>query len=190
MNRLSKMSNAESGASRVKFAMRGRKSIPGQRKDRRDTGAAMVEMAVVLSLLVTMLVGTVTAAIAFSHQNSIENAAREGSRFAATFPDEIDQVWLASVIDVARAAGVGDLDTTVPGQFICVAFIPDTGSAIARREAGGVQTSSASQCYNDGLGSSGARVQVVTGRDSEIQAVFFSIDLDLQAQAAARYERG
>lgn len=167
-----------------------RRATPGQRKTRSDSGAAMVELAMVLGLLVTLLVGTVTAAIAFSQQNSIENAAREGSRFAATYPDEGDPNWLPTVIDVARAAGVGDLDATVPGQFICVAFVSDNGTVTALRESGGVQTGSSSECYDDGLGNSESRVQVVTGRDSEIQAVFFSVDLDLQAQAAARYERG
>jgi Flp pilus assembly protein TadG len=192
MKRLFKMPNAESGASLVEFAMlrSRRKAIPGQCKSRRDSGVAMVEMAMVLSLLVTLLVGTVTAAIAFSQQNSIENAAREGSRFAATLPDEINQAWLQNVIDVTRAAGVGDLDTTVPGQYICVAFVSETGAATARREISGVQNNSNSQCYDDGLGNNQSRVQVVTGRDSEIQVVFFSLDLDLQSQAAARYERG
>jgi Flp pilus assembly protein TadG len=156
----------------------------------RDSGAAMIELAMTLGLLVTLLVGTVTAAIAFSQQNSIENAAREGSRFAATYPDESDPNWLPNVIDVTRAAGVGDLETTVPGQFICVAFVTESGSVTARREAGGVQTSSNIRCYDDGLGNNESRVQVVTGRDSEIQAVFLSVDLELRGQAAARYERG
>jgi hypothetical protein len=164
-----------------------RKSI----RSPRDSGAAMIEMAIAFGVLVTLLVGTVTAAIAFSQQNSIENAAREGSRFAATFPDEINQVWFEKVIEVTRGAGVGDLDTTVPGQSICVAWVSATGSATSMRETGGVQTGpTSSQCYPDGLGSNESRVQVVTGRDSQIQAVFFSVDLDLQGQAAARYERG
>jgi hypothetical protein len=156
----------------------------------RDSGAAMIELAMTLGLLVTLLVGTVTAAIAFSQQNSIENAAREGSRFAATLPgDPTSQTWLGDVITVTRAAGVGDLDTTVPGQLICVAFVSD-GSRTARREEGGVQTPSGTWCYDDGLPSTESRVQVVTGRDSEIQAVFLSVDLELRGQAAARYERG
>jgi hypothetical protein len=156
----------------------------------RDSGAAMIELAMTLGLLVTLLVGTVTAAIAFSQQNSIENAAREGSRFAATYPDESDPDWFQKVIEVTRGAGVGDLDATVPGQFICVAFVPESGSVIGRRELGGVQTPWNEPCYPDGLGSNESRVQVVTGRDSEIQAVFLSVDLELRGQAAARYERG
>ena len=169
-----------------------RKSIRSERGERRDSGAAMIEMAIAFGVLVTLLVGTVTAAIAFSQQNSIENAAREGSRFAAVYPgDPTQQSWLADVIDVTRAAGVGDLAATVPGQFICVAYV-DGGSVTALRESGGAMESSTtnSACYTDDLPASEVRVQVVTGRDSEIQGVFFSVDLDLRGQAAARYERG
>ena len=168
------------------------RSESAQRKSPPDSGAAMIELAMVFGLLMTILLGTVTAAIAFSQQNSIENAAREGSRFGATLPgDPTTTAWLHDVMDVTRAAGVGDLDTTVPGQFICVAYVADNGSVTALRQSGGVTpTQSNTECYADGLGSSQSRVQVVTGRDSEIQGVFFSVDLDLRGQAAARWERG
>jgi hypothetical protein len=169
-----------------------RMSIRFRPRPRCDSGAAMIELAMVLGVLVTVLIGTVTAAIAFSQQNSIENAAREGSRYAATLPgDPTQKSWLEDVIRVTRAAGVGDLDASVPGQFICVAFLDGT-TVKALRQSGGVTegTTSGSQCYTDGLASTEVRVQVVTGRDSEIQAVFFSVDLDLQGQAAARWERG
>lgn len=167
-------------------------SDSGRGRSHRDSGAAMIELAIAFSLLVTLLVGTVTAAVAFSQQNSIENAAREGSRFGATLPgDPTTSAWLQEVLDVTRAAGVGDLDTTVPGQFICVAYVAESGSASALRQTGGgAPDASNSACYSDGLGTSESRVQVVTGRDSAIQGVFFSVDLELRGQAAARYERG
>ena len=169
-----------------------RKSIRSECETRRDSGAAMIELAMVFGLLVTLLVGIVTAAIAFSQQNSIENAAREGSRFAAVYPgDPSTKAWLEDVVDVTRAAGVGDLNATVPGQSICVAYV-NGGSVTALRESGGVTdaATSGSQCYTDNLPSDETRVQVVTGRDSEVQTVFFSFDLDLIGQAAARYEHG
>jgi len=164
-----------------------RKSI----RSPRDSGAAMVEMAIAFGVLVTLLVGTVTAAIAFSQQNSIENAAREGSRFGATYPgDPTTTAWLQDVLDVTRAAGVGDLDTTVPGQFICVAYVTGGSAKALRQTGGGAPVPSNAECYSDGLDATELRVQVMTGRDSQIQGVFFSVDLDLRSQAAARYERG
>jgi hypothetical protein len=154
----------------------------------RDSGAAMVEMAMVFGLLVTLLVGVVTSAIAFAQQNSVENAAREASRYGATLPFDSD--WLGTVRDVARAAAQGDLSASVPGSYICVALINDDGTIESLEDNGGVVTEPDTPCFSDGLPADQARVQVVTGRGAEIQAVFFSVDIDLEAPAVTRYERG
>jgi hypothetical protein len=153
-----------------------------------DRGAAMVEMAFVFSLLVMLLVGVVTTAIAFGEKNSIENAAREASRYAATYPapeaPDTWQDWLETVRDVARGSAQGNLDVGVDGEYICVAHI---GSGLKLEDVGGVESVSSGTCYDDGL--SDPRVQVVTGRDTEISAAFFSIDVTLDAPVTARYER-
>lgn len=153
-----------------------------------DSGAAMVELALVLSLLVMLLVGTVSAAIAFGRNNSIENAAREASRYAATLPGPVDTDWLKDVRDVARAAAMGDLDTSVDGQHICVAHY--NGSAWTRlTDTGGSEATSSTNCFTDGLPATQSRVQIVARRDTSLEAVFFSIDVTLEGEASARYER-
>jgi len=147
----------------------------------------MVELALAFTLLVTLLVGTVTAAIAFSNQNSIENAAREASRYGATLPGPIGTSWLQEVRDVARAAAHGDLDPSVDGQYICVAYV-DGANNQGLTDTKGVE-GAINSCYNDGRPSGEARIQVVTGRQAEIQVVIFSMDVSLEGPAAARYER-
>jgi len=153
-----------------------------------DRGASMVELALTFALLVTLLIGTVTTAIAFSNNNSIENAAREASRYGATLPGPINLSWLQDVRNVAKAAAQGDLDATVDGQYICVAYV-DGSSNQRLTETAGVEASSNGRCFNDGRPASEARIQVVTRRTGLIQAVFFSMDVTLEAPAAARYER-
>ena len=159
--------------------------FPSQRT---ETGAAMVEMAFIFGLLVMLLIGVVTSAIAFGQKNSVENAAREASRYAATYPPpeapDTWNDWLGTVRDVARAAAQGNLDSDVDGQYICVAH---TGSGLKLEDSGGVSDVSSGTCYSDGL--SDPRVQIVTRRDGEISAAFFSIDITLNAPATARYER-
>ncbi len=154
---------------------------------RRDAGAAIVEMAFIFSLLVMLLVGTVTAAIAFAQKNSIENAAREASRYGATLPDAADSTWLLAVRDVARSGGQGNLEPGVDGQYICVAHLGGSGGVQSLVDDGGVVSQPNTPCYADGL--SDVRVQVVTGRATEINAALFSIDVDLVAEVSARYER-
>lgn len=171
-------------------AARSATSSPDERRNQKrpDKGAALVEMAFVFSLLVMLLVGTVTAAIAYSRNNSIENSAREASRFAATLPGPIDTDWLQNVRDVARAAAQGDLATGVPGQYICVAFV-DGSSDTRLTDIGGVEAESSGECFDDGRPDGEVRVQVVTQRETTIQVVLFSTDVTLSAPAAARYER-
>ena len=153
-----------------------------------DRGASMVELALTFTLLVTLLIGTVTAAIAFSNNNSIENAAREASRYGATLPGPIDTSWFQEVRAVARAAAQGDLDPGVNGQYICVAHIDGAGGQLFI-DADSAPLPASGRCFSDGRPPSEARIQVVTRRESQIQAVFFSMDLTLEAPAAARYER-
>ena len=167
------------------------RSEPAQSKSPPDSGAAMVEMAFIFSLLVMLLVGVVTSAIAFGQKNSIENSAREASRYAATYPVPINNPevanwdpWLGAIRDVARSAAQGNLDTSVDGYYICVAHI---GSGQRLEDTNSTTTVSGGTCYNDGL--SDSRVQIVTRRDSQISAAFFYVDITLTAPATARYER-
>ncbi len=153
-----------------------------------ERGAALVEMALVLTLLVMLLVGTVTGAVALGQKNSLQNAAREASRFGATLPGPIDLAWLQSVRNVARAAATGDLETSISGQYICVAFV-DGSNDTRLTDTGGVEAQAAQECYDDGRPSGERRVQVVTERETTLQAIVFSTDITLTTPAAARYER-
>ncbi len=159
-----------------------------------ESGAALVEMAFTLTILMMLLVGVVTAAVALGRDNSIQNAAREASRFGATLPDGGTESWFDSVRDVARSAATGDLDPSVPNEEICVAFITADDVATHIVDDGGVPDPVAAgdiqsgDCFDDGR-SGENRVQVVTQRDDRINAVIFGIDVTLMAEAAARYER-
>lgn len=162
---------------------RKERSESAQHDSRHDSGAAIVEMAFIFSILVMLLIGVTTSAIAFGQKNSVENAAREASRYAAT----LKPMDLGTVLNVARSAAQGDLDSGVDGQYICVAYLSDTGWQKMEETAGVQSGPTTGECYNDGL--SDIRVQIVTERDSEINAALFSIDVTLNAQATARYER-
>jgi len=156
------------------------------KKHHQDRGAAMVEMAFIFSILVMLLIGVVTSAIAFGQKNSVENAAREASRYAATYPGPVDNTWLGTVRDVARSAAQGNLDTGVDGYYICVAHT-GSGQKLVDTNLTTPPTTPAGACYTDGL--SDSRVQVVARRNTQINAAFFSVDVTLNAPATARYER-
>lgn len=154
----------------------------------RDSGAAMVELAFVLSLLVMLLVGTVSAGVAYGRNNSVENAAREASRYAATLPGPVNTTWLQDVRDVARAAAMGNLDASVDGQHICVAHY-DGSDWTRLTDTNGGETTGTTACFSDNLPADQQRVQIVGRRDAKLNVVFFSMDVTLEGEASARYER-
>lgn len=158
----------------------------------KERGAALVETAFVLVLLMMLLVGTVWAATALGRGNSIQNAAREASRFGATLPDGGSNLWFTDVIGVARAAALGDLDPSVANAEICVAFITDKDVANHAIDSGGGPVFGGGECptFSDGRnGNNEARVNVVTQRDTPFNVILWSTDLTLVAEAGARYER-
>lgn len=159
------------------------------RSRRAEKGAALVEMALILPLLVMLLLGITTAGIAYGQANALQTAAREGTRFAATYPDVSSN--LSTVLNVTKRAAVGALDDTVPGQSICVAFVhPDAGTTQSLTQTGGGSpVAGTSPCFSDGRPGHEQRVQAVVGRDATINAALFSTTVSLESESAARYER-
>jgi Flp pilus assembly protein TadG len=50
----------------------------------RERGAALVEFALVLPLVLMLAFGIVTAAVTYNHKIDLTHAAREGARYGAT----------------------------------------------------------------------------------------------------------
>lgn len=69
---------------RVAMNIGGRGSRRAVSRGRGERGAAAVEFALVLPLLLTILFGSITAGISYSNSIGLQNAVREGSRFGAT----------------------------------------------------------------------------------------------------------
>lgn len=161
------------------------------------SGAALVELAIALPLLVMLVVGMVSAGVAYNHQLALSHAAREGGRFGATLPvsnylsmnDWLDAVAVTAVDDATGTLGAG-----VAGHFVCVAYVhPDgtlTSDSTRRRvdTGGSVVYSDSATCFLDSRPSSERRVQVAVARDTEFSVVFFSSTLTLDSDAVSRFE--
>jgi hypothetical protein len=93
--------------------------------------------------------------------------------------------------------GVADVAPSDSGGFICVAYVAGEGDLLSTerqiigtpRASDGLTASStvAAPCFNDGLTDS--RVQVLVRRDSELNAVLYSSDLELRTHSSIPYER-
>ena len=167
------------------------RALRGRGRRRGDAGAALVEFALVLPVFLMVVLGMLTGGLAYSRKLSIAQGVREGARFGATLPITsslpVDS-WLTRVADLAEASSDGELSATRPGQFVCVAYVPASGTARRREETGGAATFTNGTCIADDGRTGEARVQVVASRVSTLEALVFSRTLTLESHAVARFE--
>ena len=165
---------------------------------RSERGAAIVEFAIVLVLFMMIVFGTITFGITHNDNLSIETAARETARFAATYPVAdagSDEAWLRAVAQAAEDAAAGALDPGVDNRSICVALGSgsDSGGFTRLTVTGSTATSSGSAvtgwCYANSAPSDDPVVQVAVRRNGWIQVVVFEVNPTLTAQATNRFER-
>jgi Flp pilus assembly protein TadG len=152
------------------------RGVKPMRLFRRDRGAALVEAALVLPFLLLLTFGIWTTARAWNIHNTMEHAAREAARFGATVepwdPDPAGSP--ASVRAVADAdMSSAAIDTTAIDD-VCIELISD----------------GASSCDGTHTNDTGTDQIFVKLRypSYELQFLFFSIDVDMEASAISRHE--
>jgi hypothetical protein len=162
-----------------------------------DRGAAVVEFALVLPILMVLLLGMVSGAAAWNQHQALGQGARVAARYASTLPLPADPVdnddWLDDVADRALAASEGQMGAGVAERAVCVAYVDPAGAApdetFSRREdAAGLRTSATTWCFDDGQGDTGRRVQVVLERAGHLDVGFYRQDLTLRRNVVFRYE--
>ena len=161
-----------------------------------DRGAALVELAFALPLVMMLILGMVSAGIAFNHQLALTHSAREGGRHAATLPVTnfgSMNAWLDAVALGVLDDSTGSLGAGVPGHFICVAYVhPDgvvaTDETRKRIDNGGAPSYDPTPCFADGRPSGERRVQISVARDTDFSVLVFSSTLTLDSQAVSRFE--
>lgn len=167
------------------------------RNFRGDQGATLVEFALLAPLLFALLLGIMTAGLAYSADISMNSAVRESARFGATLPVDGDMPnWLDDVADVVLASATGDLDDGTAGRSVCVAYAYPDGTEVGDRTARvtiaedgtRVQTVGAT-CFSDGRPADERRVQVQASRSARIEAILYNQTFTLNADAVVRYER-
>ncbi len=156
-----------------------------------DSGASLVEFALVLPVFMMLLLGMLTGGLAYNRKLSVAQATREGARYGATLPITAAvpvDTWLTRVAGVTIASSDDELAANKPGQTVCVAHVASSGTARRRQQTGAAVIFDNNPCIaNDGR-SGEARVQVVAGRSSTLEALVFSRNLDLTSRAVARFE--
>ena len=181
--------------------VRGSKKAHGGRfaalRQKRERGAQLIEFALILPILMSLLLGIVTGGIAFSHNLSIDNAARETARYGATLPVNGNMgAYLNQVADVAISTSTGTLEDGQPGRVVCVAYVfpdgvaPNDQTTRLVEDAAGVRTVTNQPCLADGRPNDERRIQITVARDADLVVFYFSRTVNLTGQSVARFERG
>lgn len=162
-----------------------------------ERGAVAVEFALLFPLLAMILLGTVTAGLAYTQAVGLSNAVREGSRFAATtaYPPPAGVVWEDDVIARTREVQFDDPDART---HICVWLTKQVSPGVVTTQASGCSIGSSSSPpsapaepampANVELGD--CVVKVAASRKFSISAVLITFtDKTMTRQSVALYER-
>jgi len=164
------------------------------RTDSHERGAAMVEFALVLPLVLMLTFGAVSTALVYNHKIDLTHAAREGARYGATLPRDQclgspnpcgTSTWAQVVQSVVVQRSLGD----VAAADVCVALV--TGNPGSTSTGLYVNSFRADHlCFDDGSADPGDRVQVSLRRTSDrINGILFSFPVTLTSQATAKFEQ-
>lgn len=163
-------------------------------------GANAVEFALVLPILIVLILGILWGGIAISQKLAITQAAREGARFAATYPftgDVPPSSWFADVATRVTESGSGQLDAQ-SGAF-CIRFVNPTTSPAktdfafypnptnpARTELEERNPECAVEVAGDAANR--VRVEVITMRPVRLDFGLYDFNVFTSADSVARFE--
>lgn len=163
-----------------------------------ERGAAIVEFALVLPILMALVIGIVTMGAALNDKQSLTHAAREGTRYGSRLPTDQtfeSGTWATNVRDVTLARSGGDLDTEA-GAEVCVSLVSGSPAttfsgpfpATSYSTASGSVACDPSETYEVTDEDDGLRVQVRVTRPAVIEAIFFSMSVDVASDATMQSE--
>jgi Flp pilus assembly protein TadG len=141
---------------------------------RHERGAALIEAALILPFLLVLTFGIWTTARAWNIHNTMEHAVREAARHGAT----IDP-WDPGT-SPTEVRGVADADLSSAAidigaiQDVCIELIADGGD-------------SCDGSHNNDTGTDQVLVKL-RYPDYQLQFLFFSLAIDMEASAISRHE--
>lgn len=157
-----------------------------------ERGATAVEFAILFPVFVMLAFGTISFGFAFEKWISVTQAAREASRFAATYPLPSTGVspWLTDVKAVAKeAAGISG---TTPSSeyYVCVRFVnrigPATTPVTTSSSEGSLDGASCPVNSTTTLPDNAAEVLVM--READLSWIFGAATVAVSGDNVSRYE--
>jgi Flp pilus assembly protein TadG len=155
-----------------------------------ERGAALVEFALILPIVVSLLMGLVTGGLAYNKKIAITDSVRGAARYGATLADS--STFATSVRDRLVQLSAGEL----ANSDVCVQLIRGGSTAVVVRSW---YASAANSSCPSTFGTAPTTPTVSEGycvvkvwgmKEAKLQAVLFNSDLRLKAGSVAAFERG
>lgn len=157
---------------------------PQRRRTRGEDGAALVEFALLLPLVMAVLLGIVTGGFAYFQKISLVDAAREGARYGASLRHDAASGGLAAWKLSVRERVVQLSGGQLTAADVCVDLVTPTGGNTA---CGVVDPPGAAS--DPTVLAPASLVKVSAQRVTTIETIFFTSTPTLSAEVVARYER-
>ena len=139
-----------------------------------DRGAALIEAAMVLPILLLLTFGIWTTARAWNVHNTLEHAAREAARYGATVEPWDPGTSPATVRAVADADLTASSINSASVNTVCIEQIASTANSCDGTHTNGTATN---QIFVK-----------IRYPNYQLQFLFFSATIDLEATAISRHE--
>jgi Flp pilus assembly protein TadG len=161
---------------------------------RSERGAAAVEFALVVPLLLVLLFGTVTAGMAYSDHLGITNAVREGARFGSAMPYQqaaplpvITPAQWADSIRTRVQQVYFNAGSSITTDQICVKLVDSTDTGVTGASALGTQCG-VEPTLPSGMTTGSCVVKVWVSRPESIQLVIApTLSFNIGAKSVSYY---
>jgi Flp pilus assembly protein TadG len=153
-------------------------------RTREERGAAAVEFALVLPMLVVLMFGMVWTGLAYSDHVSVTNAVREGARYGSAI-DYTSSGWATSVRDRVKQVYYNAGGNLTDAE-ICVRLVQSTGTVLT--SATGSDCGTAPTLPAMSTGSCAVVVWVKKPRKIEL-VVFPTLHFNVGAKSVSYYGR-
>ncbi len=157
------------------------------RRRQSERGAAMVEFALILPIVMSLVLGLVTGGALYNKKLAMSSASREGSRFGATLDGPTLTGWALDVQKRTQELVASDLEL----RNVCVSLVKvGTGDIYILRGADCATDALMAAPGNPSTAATGDCLVKVWIRkpNQKLQAMFFTTTVALTTSSVSRYE--
>lgn len=154
-----------------------------------DHGAVAVEFALIVPIVLMLLFGMITAALAYNDHLSISNATREGARLGGALDYSTGASAWADSVQTRVQQTYFNSGSSLPVSAICVKLVSSAGATLASPSSQGTSCGTEPSAPT-GMSAGTCAVKVWVSKQESIQLVVApTLNFSIGAQSVSYYGR-